>query len=236
MTSTPNQYQQLRQARLREATRTFRARGASVERCEQCQLARFACICRWCRPQRASCDFVVLMHPREVFKPTNSGRLIADLLPENTQVYLWDRTKPDANLLALLQSPRRQCLLVYPAQPHERHCVQSLPQTDKRVTFILLDGTWKQSGRMFHLSRWLDPLPCLSLPEQLVRGYAVRRSHQEHYLSTLEAAGLCLQLAGEVDTSSYCLDFFALFNQHYLATRGCYPPVPGELHQRLSEV
>jgi DTW domain-containing protein len=229
----------LRAQCLAQSTTEFTARGKSVIRCETCQLAAYACICPW-RPCRSSrVEFVLLMHRIEVFKPTNTGRLIADVFPAQTHPFCWSRTEPDAALLALLQDENRQCFLVFPADTPEakakpRPVFTYLPETNKMNTFILLDATWKQSGRMFHLSRWLDHIPCVSLPLGTSRGYAVRKSHQDDYLSTCEAGALCLHMAGEQENSDVLLDYFQLFNEHYLATRGCYPPVVGALHGRLA--
>jgi len=86
---------------------------------------------------------------------------------------------------------------------------------------------------MFHLSRWLESIPCVVLPDALVRGYAVRKSHQEHYLSTAEAAGLCLEMVGEIRAANALQDYFELFNVHYLATRGAYVPVIGAVHEHM---
>lgn len=230
-----NSYQQLRQRCLNESTRKFNARGKSVVRCETCQLADFACLCAWRPSLHSTVEFVLLMHRDEVFKPTNTGRLIADVLPGNAHVFAWSRTDPDAELLQLLADPLRQCFIVFPASESDaREIYSALPKDDKMITFILLDGTWKQGSRMFHLSRWLDNVPILALPETLVRSYAVRKSHQDSYLSTLEAGALCLQIAGELSQSETLLDYFALFNHHYLATRGCHAPDLNEIHQRLS--
>lgn len=234
----PNQYLRLRAQRLARSTREFLARGKSVQRCESCQLAEFACICPWRPALRTSVQFVLLMHSDEVFKPTNTGRLIADVLPGQTHVYCWSRTEPDSELLALLTDIRRRCVLVFPAEvassaSHPREVLYKLPVDDRVTTFILLDGTWKQSGRMFHLSRWMDGVPCIQLPDSLIRGYAVRKSHQEHYLSTAEAAALCLQMVGEQGVANALNDYFQLFNVHYLATRASQPPEIGELHRRL---
>ncbi|HSX49794.1 MAG TPA: DTW domain-containing protein [Cellvibrio sp.] len=234
-----NQYLRLRAQRLALSTREFLARGKSVVRCEHCQLAGFACICPW-RPELVSrVEFILLMHSDEVFKPTNTGRLIADVLPLQTHAFCWSRTEPAQELLDLLNDSRRRCLIVFPvdansASAKPRTLIADLPVDDKVNTFILLDGTWKQSGRMFHLSRWLDEIPCVVLPEMLMRGYAVRKSHQEDYLSTAEAAALCLEVAGESRTAFVLQDYFQLFNQHYLATRGVYTPVIGELHKRMA--
>ncbi len=233
-----NQYLQLRAQRLALSTREFLARGKSVVRCDACQLAVFACLCPW-RPELvARSEFVLLMHTDEVFKPTNTGRLIADILPRQTHAFCWSRTQPAPELLALLSDPQRRCLIVFPvdasdANAKPRKLIAELPDDGKINTFVVLDGTWKQSGRMFHLSRWLENIPCVILPEALVRGYAVRKSHQEHYLSTAEAASLCLEMAGEPRIANALQDYFQLFNVHYLATRGAVTPVVGELHERM---
>jgi DTW domain-containing protein YfiP len=231
----------LRERSLAESTKEFSARGKSVIRCDHCQLANYACICKW-QPQLDSrVEFVLLLHRIEIFKPTNTGRLIADTFPSQTHAFCWSRTEPEQVLLDLLSDPKRQCYIVFPADTPEakaksRLVVTKIPDDEKVKTFILLDATWKQSSRMFHLSHWLENIPCVSLPKGEVRGYAVRKSHQDDYFSTAEAAALCLQMVGEQKNSDVLLDYFQLFNAHYLATRGCYPPEIGELHHRMMTV
>lgn len=236
-----NQFLVVRSRRIAEATREFLARGKSVIRCEDCQLAAYACICQWRPTLGSNSEFILLMHRDEVLKPTNTGRLIADILPAHTHVFCWSRTEPDEGLLKLLRDPQRRCLIVFPEEANEaaansRELISELPRDDKINTFVLLDGTWKQSGRMFHLSRWLDEFPCVVLPTTDARGYAVRKSHQDNYLSTAEAAALCLQLANEEPIAATLRDYFQLFNLHYVATRACVPPQPGELHMRLAQL
>lgn len=243
----PAQYQRLKARRMAEATREFNARGKSVVRCESCQLASYACICDY-RPRcSVRSRFLLLMHRNELLKPTNTGRLIADVLPEQTLVACWSRTDPHPELLQLLEDPTRQCLLIYPeddsGEGPTKSPTKSLFKTPEpgilaggsAPTFILLDGTWKQARRMMKLSRWLQHVPRMGFPESLLRGYAVRKSEHLHHLSTAEAAALCLQWAGEVQAADTLLDYFQLFNLHYLATRGCYTPEPTVLHGRLRE-
>lgn len=234
-----NQYQQLRQICLANATREFNARGKSVVRCAICQLAQKACICSWRPSTNIQCEFVLLMHREELFKPTNTGRLIADIFPRQTHAFCWHRTEPDPELIQLLVDPKRLPLIVFPDEtrsyPFEKNNSNIIFPLDVIPTFILLDGTWKQSGRMFHLSRWLDQVLTFSLPEVSVADYVVRKSHQQHYVSTAEAAAVCLDMAGEMLAASLLRDYFYIFNQHYLATRGNYEPLQTEIHKRLSE-
>jgi DTW domain-containing protein len=237
-----NSYHRLRQACLATATREFNARGKSVLRCEYCQLAQKACICTWKPVGKISCEFILLMHREELFKPTNTGRLIADVFPDQTRAFCWSRTEPDPELIQLMRDPTRLPLIVFPDETRvhsfEKNAAENLPfsemVSDRLVSFILLDGTWKQSGRMFHLSRWLDELSTFSLTDVRAGDYAVRKSHQQEYVSTAEAAAACLDAIGDSASADLLRDYFAVFNQHYLATRGGYTPEISEIHQRLS--
>jgi len=230
-----NQYHSLRARCLAESTRVFNARGKSVKRCEHCQLADYACICQYRPGLQSRAEFILLMHRKELFKPTNTGRLIADALPRQTHVVCWSRTEPCATLLSLLGDPQRRCLLVFPDEAGET--AQAVPEYDNKInTYILLDGTWKQSRRMFKLSPWLKGISTLAFPESLIRGYSVRKSEQLHQLSTVEAGALCLQLNNEHSQAQTLLDYFGVFNQHYLATRGCYVPARGAYHDALESI
>ncbi len=248
MTVFINQFHGLRAQCLAESTKDFLARGKSVVRCDICQMGVFACMCAWRPTLLSSCEFILLMHRIEVFKPTNTGRLIADVLPQKTHVFCWSRAEPSQELLALLNDEKRQCFIVFPSTKEldvkdgkdekvKRKVFHVIPRNEKVPTFILLDGTWKQSSRMFHLSRWLDEIACVSISDAVLRdyvkGYALRKSHQENYLATAEAGALCLQIAGEQKNCDVLLNYFQLFNRHYLATRACCPPEIGSLHELL---
>jgi len=243
-------YTRLRDRELAKSTKPFQAKGKSVKRCSDCQMGEFACMCAW-RPRagqvesaepvelvESTVEFVLLMHRKELFKPTNTGRLIIDTFP-GTKAYLWSRLEAPEEMKALLRDRERECFVVFPANDSEtvtRRIVQSLPSSEKKITLILLDGTWKQCSRMVGLSRWLDGIPCLSLPETLVRSYAVRDSGKSDRFSTAEAAISCLLLAGQEQHAETLRHYFSVFNQHYLATRGGIAPEPGESHGFLQNL
>src|SRR5690606_3171647 len=113
-----------------------------VDRCPDCQLARYACLCSYRPRLQSRSEFVLLMHRNEVFKPTNTGRLVADVLPDQTHVSCWHRLAPEALLLDLLADPARRCCVVYPDQDEPTQAAEALALPGKINTFILLDGTW----------------------------------------------------------------------------------------------
>jgi len=215
-------YHSLRQARLARATKPFNARGARLVRCGDCLLAQEHCICAQAVPAGCNVDWVLLMHEDEVLKPTNTGRLLAELFP-STAVFEWARLQPPEGLLRLLADPDRLCLLVFPAEtalaPIEAK--YQAQQKSRRLTLILLDGTWKQARKMFNRTPWLAGLASISLP--LLSGhYALRKAAHEGCLSTAEAAAGLLDYL-DASAALALRTYFDQFNRAYLLSRGLRP-------------
>src|SRR5699024_881777 len=101
-TMSQNAVYHLRQQRLALSTKPFKARGCRVKCCQYCLLPVTQCICEESVSAQAKSQFCLIMFDGEVFKPSNTGKLIADVLPD-TQAYQWSRTDPDNPLLDALQ-------------------------------------------------------------------------------------------------------------------------------------
>ena len=170
------------------------------------------------RPQvDARSGVCLIMTNKEVFKPSNTGWLIADVVRDN-HAFIWSRTETDPKLLALLRDPQWQPYLVFPGEYVEPERVTNTVEVDsaKRPLFILLDATWTEARKIFRKSPYFDALPILSLlPEKLSR-YRLRRSTRSEHLCTAEVAALCLDLAGDVAAASALDAYFDVFSQHYL--------------------
>lgn len=225
-----------------QSERTFKARGISLKRCPQCLLGLQTCICPWRYAIKSSLQFVLIMHRDEVYKPTNTGRLIADILPQQCHAFLWDRTNPSQQLLNIINDPARHCQLVFPPRGGDIRTRENQPatgDTGKIPTLILLDGTWKQARKMYSQAQWLKEVACLdlaqamdSLDEQLGH-YKVRKACETGRLATAEAAALCFHSALETDNAQHLLDYFSVFNEHYLATRANRCPAELPSHHAL---
>ncbi|BFM09938.1 tRNA-uridine aminocarboxypropyltransferase [Simiduia litorea] len=219
-TSAPNAYQRLRAEVMATSTRDYKARGILAVRCERCQLKTSHCICAVRPRAETSAEFVLILHRDELFKPTNTGRLIADCFPAQSHAFCWDRLAPPEALLTLLQDPSRQCCIIFPADESDSRDVYSKPPASgKLLTFILLDGTWKQGRRMFNLSPWLQTIPALKLDPTERAHYSGRIAAFDNYLSTAEAAALALAVTGQVSASKLLFDYFSVFNLQYAAMR-----------------
>ncbi len=232
-------------ARLRDAclandeARPRLDRGADrKERCPACRLIPSHCVCtlRPRVPTRAG--ICLLMAPFEPLKPSNTGWLVADVVPD-TFAFAWSRLAVDPALQALLADPQWQPVVAFPGEfAAPERVVTELPDdasgAARRPLFILMDGTWSEARKMFRKSPILDRFPVLSLhPEQLSR-YQLRRSWHEHHFCTSEVAALCLALAGERHAALVLEAWLDVFSDHYLRAKQSVPvDDTGDLHLKL---
>jgi len=208
----------LYQQRLAQSTRPFLARGGRIERCVYCMLLPYLCICAYKRTVATNSAFLLLMYDDEILKPSNTGRLIADIVPD-TFAYIWSRTQPNTEMLSLLQDPKWQPVVIFPeeySQPERVIAEGRWIKSDKKTLFILLDGSWAQAKKMFKKSPYLDNLPVLSFSPEKLSSYLVRKAVKENQLATAEVASLALEYIGEHDNASQLELLFDVFKENYM--------------------
>lgn len=229
----------LRTSRLARSSKPFLARrGSRLERCPGCRLPLAYCLCSWRPVVQTRAGFCLLMGDIEPLKPSNTGWLVADVVPD-TFAFGWHRTTVDPGLLALLSDPQWRPYVVFPGEFVDAARVVSsleppLGSADRlgiatagaptdthtpRPLFILLDATWPEATKMFRKSPYLDRLPVLSLQSEQVSAYQLRRSQRNNHFCTSEVATLCLALAGETLAAQTLQAYLGVFTHHYLRAR-----------------
>lgn len=212
---------ELRQRELAKTTKPFNARGSKVIRCDGCLLPKADCLCANIPAPSARSAVLLLMYTGECYKPSNTGRLIADVAAES-YAFVWDRTQPDPALLQLLQ---RQDLAPVVVFPHEyasaERCISTIPselQTgSKKPLFIMLDGTWREAKKMFSKSPYLDQFPVLGINPTVASGYKLREAAHLHQLCTAEVGIEVLKLAGDEQAAADLSQYFQVFRRQYMA-------------------
>jgi DTW domain-containing protein len=228
----------LRTARLARSAKPFMARGGSTRaKCEGCRLVPSHCLCaaRPTVPTRAG--VCLLMADIEALKPTNTGWLVADVVPD-TFAFGWARTEVDPVLLALLADPQWQPYVVFPGEyavpARVTNHVAPEAGSGRRPLFILLDATWNEARKMFRKSPYLDSFPVLSVQPDAMSRYTLRRSQRGDHFCTSEVAALCLDLAGETRAAQALGAWLDVFTHHYVQARNQLPAAwDGEAHERL---
>lgn len=198
------------------STKPYASRGKNQIRCDLCLLAQQYCTCDVRQTVESNHAFLLLMYDDEVLKPSNSGRLIADLIPD-THAFLWSRTEPNEAMLRVINDAKYQPLLIFPSEyALEGQAVvdeisPSILSQGKTPLFILLDGSWREAKKMFRKSPYLHQLPMLSFNPQSAAKYGLRKGSRDFQLGTAEVAALVLELAGEVNNSISLNAWFELF-------------------------
>ncbi|MEZ9232730.1 tRNA-uridine aminocarboxypropyltransferase [Vibrio amylolyticus] len=218
-------FHRLYQHRQSLSTRTFKARGAKVSRCEYCQVATKHCLCDYQPSVDTGVAAMLIVSGNEVFKPSNTGRLIADVVQE-TSVYQWNRTEPEQEMLDMLCDPNYFPMVVFPEEYvddksrliEESGSLVNLPDS-KKPLLIFIDGSWREARKIFRRSEYLQSLPVFSIKPDSVSQYMMRKSDNEDHLSTAEVAAIVLEKVGEQEASRVLEMWFETFKESYLLTK-----------------
>lgn len=177
-------------------------------------------MCAYRTRVKASAGFCLLMSKKELFKPSNTGWLIADIVPD-TFAFCWSRVETDPALLALLESPEWQPYVVFPGEFVDPSRVTYIVEKEggKRPLFILLDATWTEARKIFRKSPYLEKFPVLSIQPENLSKYLLRRSKVAEHLCTSEIAVECLRISEDFETSIALDTYFDAFTKEYMHSK-----------------
>jgi len=205
--------------------------------CLQCHRPTKACICSFICNVDNKISVLVLQHPSEVKQTKGTVALLQRSLSA-CQVLVGEDFSENTELIKILE--QHQALLLYPGEQaqelssivnnNELKHVQS--SNKKPLLLIILDGTWKKAYRMFMLSKNLQTLTQVCLPELLANNgkYIIRKVAKKNALSSLEATCYALALLeGELVCSF--TDKMLLDNKEQIIDCGCYQPILNKFSQ-----
>lgn len=155
-------------------------------RCERCRYAERWCICDGFQAIDCPLGVDVLIHHREYWRPTSTGRLINRVIPASRH-HIFRREMPPARESIVL--PGRALWILHPRG-------EPLPagQPPAGLQILLLDGSWREAARM---SLAVAPLGRLvRLPISGPGRYQLRTSAHEGKYSTVEALMFLLAALG----------------------------------------
>jgi DTW domain-containing protein YfiP len=139
------------------------------------------CICDRIPRLETRTRLALLLHHREVGKPTNTGRLAASCMPNSVVTVFGQRDVVSA--LPAIEA-HEQPLLLYPADD----AVPISEYSNQRpVVLFVPDGSWRQAHKMRRRMPGLADVPCVTLPDAGRTSYRLRSENREGGLATLEA-------------------------------------------------
>ena len=182
-------------------------------RCRRCWVRDGFCICAEIPTVATATRVLMVRHERESFKSTGTARVAALALP-NSQML--DSGEETALTNEQLEGQLAGAYVLFPSEP-----LAPWPQGPVG-TLVVLDGTWRQTRRMFTKLPALHGLPRLTLPPKPAPVLRLRSSTFSEGRSTLEAIADALgMLEGEV-VSMPLHQLHALYVERVFRARGVW--------------
>jgi len=146
-------------------------------RCERCQFPPRWCTCAGFRTVTSPLAVDVLVHSRESFRPTSTGRLINRVMP-GSRGHLFRHDLPLSR--DAIVRPGRELWVLHPQG--ELMPADAKPEN---VQVLLLDGSWREAARMrADIKHWGRSV---SLPMSGTSRYRLRGQQGAGLFSTIEA-------------------------------------------------
>ena len=181
-----------------------------VERCERCRFAFRWCICRGFRSVECPLRVDVLMHLRETWRPTSTGRLINRVI-SSSRSHVYGLGAP-LDREAIVDPDRTLWILHPQGEPPPA----GVPASSVQV--LLLDGNWREAAR---LRKIVEPWGrTVRLPAAGPSRYRLRRQHEDGRYSTIEALALLLDGFGLTEAAGQLRVQFELHVYAGLRARG----------------
>ena len=167
------------------AVRSLTAQG-QPGRCQRCWILESHCICASVPAVVTRTEVLVVRHDRESFKSTGTARIAALALQNLRILSFGENSEPARTELPAEMGPGTH--LLFPTE-------ESAPWDGSAVTrLVVLDGTWRQTRRMFSKLTSMHSAPRLALPEKATKVLRLRDSKFEAGRSTLEAIAEAIAL------------------------------------------
>jgi DTW domain-containing protein YfiP len=125
---------------------------------------------------------VLVIHRREQRKPTNTGRLAIECLPNSQTIVRGHQSSPSA---PFTWDGSTQPLFLYPHQ--DAIPIARFAASERPVTLIVPDGTWRQAAKVRVRVPGLSDVPCVSIEPDAPTMYGLRHETRDGGLATIEA-------------------------------------------------
>jgi DTW domain-containing protein YfiP len=182
----------------------------STVRCERCRFTPRWCICGGYQAVASPLQVDVLIHRREFWRPTSTGRLINRVMPAS-RGHVFEREAPPRR--EAIVAPDRELWILHPRG-------EAMPSgvAPAAVQVLLLDGSWREAAAMLPVvERWGRKV---RLPMTGPSRYWLRAQQEGEKYSTIEALMFLLDALGRPEEAAQLRLQFELHVYAGLRTRG----------------
>lgn len=167
---------------------------------------------------------VLVMHTSEVGRPSASGPLAMECLP-NSELHVHGLRDRRVDLTPLFEADRR-VLLLFPADDARPLDVVMADGDPRPVTLVVPDGSWAQARRAARRLPGVEPAEKVTLPAGAPTEWGIREERKEGGLSTFEAIVRALTHIEGQDIEGALMPVFRTLVKETWGMRGKEPTLP----------
>lgn len=187
-------------------------------RCSRCRMHEQLCICASIQQYHLETRLVLVMHRHEITRPTATGPLALQTLPNSElRVHGIQEQPLDLQDLAV---PERRILLLYPGDDAAILDADLLAGDTRPVTLVVPDGNWRQASRMGRRLPGLEQAEMVRLPEGQATEWGIRKENHPHGLATFEAIARAVGIIESPAAQAGMERLFRLMVEQVLISRG----------------
>ena len=188
----------------------------ACKNCDNCGLPEITCICNKINNVNSEARFIILSNEREIYRNTNTARVLKLINPESTEIVIWKRGELHKEILRYISEDYYEVFLIFPTVSDELKSKEVKYKKNNKVpVFIIIDGTWNEAWKIIRKSEYLKQLPIISLEVDRVSKFILRRGQEKGNLCTIETAIELLRLNNEIKISNIIDKDFDLFLTSY---------------------
>jgi DTW domain-containing protein YfiP len=173
------------------------------------------CVCALIPTLATRTRLVLVIHRIEARKPSNTGRLAVECLP-NSEV--WVRGHRDAPSAPWTIDPASEPVFLFPHE--EARPLSQLVGSARPVTLIVPDGTWRQASKVHQRVAGLRDVPFVSIPHDEPSVYRLRAEAHDHGLATIEAVARAMGILEGIEVRRAIEHVFRAMVERTLWSRG----------------
>lgn len=194
-----------------------KGRARSQNRCKNCALSIQLCLCEHFEPRGIRTKIVLLTHQKELWKTTNSARLLPLILEDVELRVRGNRNKTlDLTDLAQHQGPK---FILYPSSDSVE-LESDILKSEDRALLVVPDGTWRQARKVVSRVAGLADFRRVHLAPGGPSRYRLRKTEDPSRLCTYEAVARALGLLENLELQRDMESLLELMVERFLWTRG----------------
>jgi DTW domain-containing protein len=185
-------------------------RAGHVNRCLNCRVNHFFCVCSYIRPFDIQSNVSLIVHVRELKLTSNTAQFAEKMLPHNAEVVIRGRMNETFDSGPILRKEGRP-LFLYPHEDADELNDDFKLKYSGPYHLIIPDGNWQQARKVRQREKGFSNLMAVKLPPGITAEYGLRKALHPEWVSTYEAMAHALGVLESIEVRDRLMEFFRVW-------------------------